>query len=81
MSHQDWQLLTEIGGRLNAEEVKSYLEANGIPVILFQEGAGIDLFPVAIGNTLARVQVFVPAEHLAQARELLEAEDDSGESV
>ncbi|MFN3742733.1 MAG: hypothetical protein ACK4VW_08700 [Anaerolineales bacterium] len=81
MPHQDWQLLTEIGGRLNAEETKSYLEANGIPVILFQEGAGIDLFPVAIGNTLARVQVFVPAEYLAQARELLEAEDDSGEPV
>lgn len=81
MPPQDWQLLTEISGRLNAEEAKSYLEANGIPVILFQEGAGIDLFPVAIGNTLARVQVFVPTEHLTQARELLGAEDDSGEPV
>lgn len=81
MSHPNWEFLTEVSGRLNAEEIKSYLEAYGIPVILFQEGAGLDLFPVAIGNTLARVQIFVPAEHFAQARELLEAEGDSGEPV
>ncbi|MEJ5241885.1 MAG: DUF2007 domain-containing protein [Anaerolineales bacterium] len=71
MTNPGWTKLTEIGGRLVAEELKSYLEANGIPVLLFQEGAGVDAFPVAIGSTLALVQIFVPEEHLPQAEELL----------
>ncbi len=71
MTNLGWKKLTEVGGRLVAEEIKSYLEANGIPVLLFQEGAGMNAFPVAIGSTLALVQIFVPEEHVSAARELL----------
>jgi hypothetical protein len=77
----DWQMLTEVDGRLVAEELKSYLDAYGIPVLLFQEGAGIDAFPVAIGSSLGRVQLFVPQADLTQARELLESLLHSGDQV
>ena len=32
-----WEVLTEVQGRLEAEFLKSYLEAQGIEVELFQE--------------------------------------------
>ncbi len=76
-----WQELIEVNGRLVAEELKSYLEACGIPVLLFQEGAGIDAFPVAIGSSLGRVQLFVRKVDLAQAKELLENLPDSADPV
>ena len=58
-------------GQAQANLIKSLLEAEGIPVLITQEGAG-----VAYGFTvglLGRADVFVAAAQAAEARELLEA--------
>ena len=65
-----WEKLTEIQGRLEAEVIESFLEANGVDVELVQESVGHSAFPVMI-NGLGRVQIFVPKEQSQEARELL----------
>lgn len=67
-----WELLTETNGRLQADLLKSYLEAEGIQVELFQEAVGHHIYPVMIDG-LGRVQLFVPKTQLAAARELMAA--------
>ncbi|RME90205.1 MAG: hypothetical protein D6770_02985 [Anaerolineae bacterium] len=67
-----WVLLTEVQGRLEAEFLKSYLEAQGIAVTVFQEAVGHHVYPVTV-NGLGRVQLFVPAEKVEEARHLLDA--------
>jgi hypothetical protein len=71
MSELTWDLLEEINGRFEAEMLKSFLEAEGIPVQLIQEGAGHTIYPVNIG-ALSVVQVFVPKDNFAEAQTLLE---------
>lgn len=71
MSELTWELLDEINGRLEAEMLKSFLEAEGVPVQLIQEGAGHTVYPLNIG-ALSVVQVFVPKDRLADAQSLLE---------
>ena len=70
MDKLTWEKLTDVSGRLNAELLESFLEANGIDVELIQEAAGRSLFPVTVDG-LGLVQVFVPKEKLAEARELM----------
>ena len=74
MDQMKWVLLTEITGRGMAELLKSFLEAEGVPVQLIQESAGQSLFPVAVDG-LGSVQVFVPKDQVEAARELLAAYD------
>jgi hypothetical protein len=66
-----WELLTEVQGRLEAEFLKSYIEAQGIEVELFQESVGHHIYPVTV-NGLGRVQMFVPKEQAREARKLLQ---------
>jgi hypothetical protein len=72
MDELKWELLTETNGRGQAELVKSYLQAQGVDVELFQEAVGHHIYPVMIDG-LGRVQLFVPKSQLAQARKLLAA--------
>jgi hypothetical protein len=72
MNEMKWEKLTDIYGRLEADMIKSYLEAEGIPVELFQEAVGHHAFPTTIDG-LGRVQLFVPKEKIEEARKLLEA--------
>lgn len=72
MEKLTWELLTETNGRLQADLLKSYLQAEGIDVELFQEAIGHHIYPVMIDG-LGRVQVFVPKSQFKQARELLAA--------
>lgn len=72
MDEIQWEKATEVYGRLEAEMLKSFLEAEGVPVELFQEGAGQSAFAVGIG-ALGLVEVFVPKEKFAEAHELIEA--------
>lgn len=72
MEKLTWELLTETNGRLQADLLKSYLQAEGIDVELFQEAIGHHIYPVMIDG-LGRVQVFVPKSQLNQAKELLAA--------
>ncbi len=71
MDNLKWELLTEANGRMQADLLKSYLEAEGIEVELFQEALG-HLYGITIDG-LGRVQLFVPKEQAAQAREILAA--------
>lgn len=72
MENLTWELLTETNGRLQADLLKSYLQAEGIDVELFQEAIGHHIYPVMIDG-LGRVQIFVPKSQLKQAKELLAA--------
>lgn len=72
MDKLTWELLTETSGRPQADLLKSYLEAQGVEVELFQEAVGHHIYPVMIDG-LGRVQIFVPKSQLAQAKELLTA--------
>ncbi len=68
MDELKYEMLTEVYGSMEAELLKSYLEANEMDVMLFEEALTHDIAPVAFG----RVQVFVEKEKLERARELLE---------
>lgn len=71
MEELTWELLTQVQGRLEAEFIKSYLEAHGFEVELFQESIGHHAYPVMVDG-LGRVQIFVPKEQAKEARQLLE---------
>ena len=71
MDELKWELLIEVQGRLEAEFLKSYIEAQGIEVELFQESVGHHIYPVTV-NGLGRVQLFVPKEQALEARTLLQ---------
>jgi hypothetical protein len=70
MDDLEWELLTEVGGRLRADLISSHLEAEGIEVELFQEAVGHHAYPVTVDG-LGRVQIFVSKVQLAAARRIL----------
>ena len=70
MDDLEWELLTEVSGRLQADLIKSHLEAEGIEVELFQEAVGHHAYPVTVDG-LGRVQIFVSKVRLAAARRIL----------
>ena len=65
-----WEKLTETNGRMEADVLKSFLEAEGIHVEVFQEAVGHHIYPVMVDG-LGRVQLFVSKEQIVMARELL----------
>lgn len=70
MNDMKYEVLTEVSGRPEAEFLKSYLEAQGIEVELFQESVGQTMGLTV--NGLGTVQIFVPKEKAAEARQLLD---------
>ena len=80
MNEMKWEKLTEIYGRLEADMTKSYLDAEGVPVELFQEAVGHHAFPTTIDG-LGRVQLFVPKEKIEEARKLLDALQDTTDAT
>jgi len=70
MEELKWELLTEVQGRLEADLLKSYFEAYGIDIELFQEAVGHHIYPVTVDG-LGRVQLFVSKEQAQEARKLL----------
>ena len=70
MDELKWELLTEVQGRLEADLLKTYFEASGIEIELFQEAVGHHIYPVTV-NGLGRVQLFVSKEQAEEARKLL----------
>jgi hypothetical protein len=71
MDEMKWEKLTDIYGRIEADVFKSFLEAKGVPVELFQEAVGQHAFPTTIDG-LGHVQIFVPKEKFEEAKTLLE---------
>ena len=76
MSDLKWELLAEVYGRLDAEAIKSLLEAEGIETELFQEAIGHHIYPVTVDG-LGKVQIFVPKEKIQEARQWLSAYQSS----
>ena len=70
MDELKYDLLTEVQGRWQADLLKSYFEASGIDVELFQESLGQHIYPNTL-DILGNVQLFVPKEQLEEARKLL----------
>ncbi|MEW6094571.1 MAG: hypothetical protein AB1531_11480 [Chloroflexota bacterium] len=70
MDSLKWEKVAEVQGRLDADLVESYLEANGVDVELIQEALGHSVIPLTVDG-LGRVQVFVPKEKVKEARDLL----------
>jgi hypothetical protein len=71
MNELKWELLTEVQGRLEADLLKSYFEAYGIDIELFQEAVGHHIYPVTV-NGLGCVQLFVSKEQAKDAHKILE---------
>ena len=71
MDELKWEHLTDVQGRLQADLLKSYFEAYGIEVELFQEALGQHIFPTNL-DILGNVQLFVSKEQADNARKLLE---------
>lgn len=71
MDEMKYGLLTEITGRMQADLLESYLEANGVDVELFQESVGHTIYPVNV-DILGYVQVFVPRNKMKMAKKLLD---------
>lgn len=71
MDELKWEPLTEVQGRLQAEFLKSYFEAYGIEVELFQEAVGHHIYPVTVDG-LGYVQLFVSKEQAREAHQLLD---------
>lgn len=70
MDEMKYQMLTEVYGRMEAELIKSYLEAHEIEVELFQESIGQNIYPTTI-DQLGRVQIFVSKDKMEEAEDLL----------
>jgi hypothetical protein len=75
MDELKWAKLTEVYGRMDADLIESYLEAEGIDVELFQEAVGRQIYPTTMDG-LAKVQIFVAKENLDEARKLIEHFND-----
>ncbi len=71
MDELKFELLTEVAGRMQADLLKSFLEAEGIQVEIFQEAVGHHIYPVTIDG-LGRVQIFVDKTQIEEARKILE---------
>jgi hypothetical protein len=77
MDEMKYTHLVEVLGRWKAEIIESYLKAEGIDVVLIEDAISQSTY----ANPFAPVQVFVPKEGLAQARELMVSFEDSEDSV
>jgi hypothetical protein len=78
MDELKWERLTEVQGRFNADILKSYFEANGIEVEMFQESLGQHIYPTQL-DILGRVEIFVSKEQADAARKLLEEYNNTTE--
>jgi hypothetical protein len=75
-----WKIVCRVMGLLPAEAIRGRLETAGIPVTLDYDSTSTLLGIPAFGGT-GEVRILVPADRLADARELLgsdcDADDDS----
>jgi hypothetical protein len=75
MSDTNWEVIYETNGSFLAEILRGLLEAQEIPVLLSQEGAG-RVYGLTVGS-LGRVQILVPAQDLERAQHILEEYETS----
>jgi len=75
MDEIKYEKIVEVVGRLEADVIESFLEAEGIDVELIQESIGHSSYAVAVDG-LGRVQIFVPKDKADEAREWLKVYQD-----
>ncbi len=69
MTEAKWEVVAETYGELQAEILRGLLEAQGIPVVLSQEGAG-RAYGIQVGP-LGLVQLLVPSDYVLTAQDIL----------
>ena len=70
MPQENWVVLEQVSGSAVAEMLKGLLEAQGIEVLLSQEGIGEWAYPVVVGP-LGEIQVLVKEDQLEQAQQVM----------
>jgi hypothetical protein len=70
MSEENWEAIGEVAGDIQAEMLRGLLEAQGFRVWLSQEGAG-RAYGLTL-STLGAVQILVPSDSAARARQVLD---------
>jgi Putative prokaryotic signal transducing protein len=70
MPDDEWVLIDQAQGQLQAEIIKGLLEAQGIMVWLNQEGAA-HAYAIEIG-TLGTVEILVPSSMVVEAQAILD---------
>lgn len=69
MTGENWEVVHQVSGELQAELLRGLLEAQGIRVMLNQEGAG-RAYGINVGR-LGQVQILVLTSQLETARSIL----------
>jgi len=69
MEEQSWEVIASVPGDLYAEILRGLFEAQGIPVVLSQEGIH-SAYAVTVG-LFGKVEILVPSTHKEQALQLL----------
>jgi hypothetical protein len=69
MTEEQWHVVDEVPGQLQAEIIRGFLEAQEIQVMLSQEGIG-RVYGLTVGPA-GRVQILVHARDLDRARQSL----------
>ena len=70
MPEQNWEVIDEVAGDIQAEMLRGLLEAQGFRVWLSQEGAG-RAYGLTL-STLGAVQILVPSDSAKGARHVLD---------
>jgi len=70
MVEESWELLDVVAGSAQAEILRGFLEAQGIDVLLSQEGVGHSVYTVTVG-IMGEVQILVPKSQLESAQKIL----------
>ncbi len=71
MADDEWVLVEQVQGQLQAEIIRGLLEAQGIMVWMNSQGAA-HAYALTVG-TLGTVELLVPTSSVDQARQILEA--------
>lgn len=71
MTEESWEVIETVAGDLKAELISGLLQAQGIPVVLSQEGVGRSVYSVTFG-LLGNVDILVPSSLKAQALQVLQ---------
>jgi arginine deiminase len=77
MDEMKFTQLVEVLGRWKAEILENLLKNEGIEVVLIQDSISNSTY----GNPFAPVQIFVPKDVVEQAIEILEAFEDTEDSM
>ena len=70
MTEEQWHVVDEVPGQLQAEIIRGFLEAQEIQVMLSQEGIG-RVYGLTVGPA-GRVQILVNTRDLQRARQALQ---------